>query len=519
MVKLEDKIDDLKQHKGSLEEGYKIDELGMIIPDYDMTIKFFEDGDIVKGTVVRIDRDEVLVDVGYKSEGVIPLKELSIKSSAKPQDLIEIGQEIETLVLQKEDADGRLILSKKRADFEKSWDRIQEIHEKSEPITGTIIEVVKGGLILDVGVRGFLPASLVDMIRVKNLDQFVGQEVECKIIEMNRSRNNVVLSRRAVLEGEKKNEKNEIISKLERGQLVKGKVSSIVDFGAFVDLGGVDGLIHISELSWNHINHPSEIVSVGDEVSVLILEINPKNSRISLGYKQTQEDSWKTIVDRYNIGDIFEAKVIRTLPFGVFVEFGEGLEGLIHVSELSYKPVNDPKKFVNVGDSVEVKLLSVDVERRRISLSLKQVNEELKSEEPKAEEEVEEESKALEETASQEIIQEPVLETAEVTEEIAAPAKEEAKDEPVVELEPEAQEVESQAVKEDKEEVVEVEEPVVEEKIEETVEAEPVQTNEEAQAEETKEKAEEVTVEEEIGDPNSLEDVLAQMKKSHGSKK
>ena len=240
---------------------------GQLIPNYDATMVSFEEGDVVTGKVVRIDKDEVLVDIGYKSEGVIPQNELSIRRSIDPAEEVQLGEEVDALVLTKEDQDGRLILSKKRARFERAWRRIEAAAESGEPVEGTVIEVVKGGLIIDLGVRGFLPASLVDIRRVQNLDEYLGQKIECKVIELNRSRNNVVLSRRAVLEEERKEARQQILDRLQRGEVVEGTISNIVDFGAFVDLDGIDGLIHISELSWGHVNHPSEVLSIGDEVS------------------------------------------------------------------------------------------------------------------------------------------------------------------------------------------------------------------------------------------------------------
>src|SRR3989440_10229149 len=237
---------------------------GEQIPDYDPTFPTINEGEVVHGTVVRVDKDEVLVDIGYKSEGVIPVAELSIRRSVNPADEVKLGDEIDALVLTKEDAEGRLILSKKRARFELAWKSIEKAAESGEPVTGRVIEVVKGGLILDLGVRGFLPASLVDIRRVQDLDEFLGTELLSKVIELNRSRNNVVLSRRAVLEEERKEARQAILDRLEPGQDVDGTISNIVDFGAFVDLDGIDGLIHISELSWSHVNHPSEILSIGD---------------------------------------------------------------------------------------------------------------------------------------------------------------------------------------------------------------------------------------------------------------
>ena len=265
---------------------------GQLVPNYDATIVSFEEGDVVTGKVVRIDKDEVLVDIGYKSEGVIPPNELSIRRSIDPAEEVSLGEEVDALVLTKEDQDGRLILSKKRARFERAWRRIEAAAESGEPVEGNVIEVVKGGLIIDLGVRGFLPASLVDIRRVQNLDEYMGQTIECKVIELNRSRNNVVLSRRAVLEEERKEAREQILDRLQRGKVVEGKISNIVDFGAFVDLDGIDGLIHISELSWGHVNHPSEVLSIGDTVRVKVLDIDRDRQRISLGLKQTQEDPW-----------------------------------------------------------------------------------------------------------------------------------------------------------------------------------------------------------------------------------
>jgi small subunit ribosomal protein S1 len=225
------------------------------------TIVEFDDGDLVNGTIVRVDKDEVLLDIGYKSEGVIPARELSIRNDVNPG---EIGDQIEALVLQKEDADGRLVLSKKRAQYERAWGRIEDLKERDEPVRGPVIEVVKGGLIVDIGLRGFLPASLVEMRRVRDLQPYVGQELEAKIIELDKNRNNVVLSRRAWLEETQREQREAFLHDLKPGQRKKGVVSSVVSFGAFVDLGGMDGLIHVSELSWKHVDHPSSVVSVGD---------------------------------------------------------------------------------------------------------------------------------------------------------------------------------------------------------------------------------------------------------------
>ena len=346
---------------------------GKLVPNYEATIHPFEEGDVVSGKVVRIDKDEVLVDIGFKSEGVIPSNELSIRKSVDPSDEVELGEEVDALVLTKEDQEGRLILSKKRARFEKAWRRIEAAAESGEPVEGTVIEVVKGGLILDLGVRGFLPASLVDIRRVQNLDEFMGTKLECKVIELNRSRNNVVLSRRAVLEEERKEVREQILGRLQPGQVVEGKISNIVDFGAFVDLEGIDGLIHISELSWSHVNHPSEVISIGDTVRVKVLDIDRDRQRISLGLKQTQEDPWQKVLNEFKEGDVVDGKVTKIVAFGAFVQILPGVEGLVHISELAQHHVESPAEVVRPGDELKVQILEVDDSRRRLSLSVKRV--------------------------------------------------------------------------------------------------------------------------------------------------
>ena len=346
----------------------------------DQTIKYFNDGDIVEGTIVKVDRDEVLLDIGYKTEGVIPSRELSIKHDVDPNEVVEVGDEVEALVLTKEDKDGRLILSKKRAQYERAWGTIEELKEKDEAVTGTVIEVVKGGLILDIGLRGFLPASLVEMRRVRDLQPYVGKEIEAKIIELDKNRNNVVLSRRAWLEQTQSEVRSEFLHQLQKGQVRKGVVSSIVNFGAFVDLGGVDGLVHVSELSWKHIDHPSEVVTVGDEVTVEVLDVDMDRERVSLSLKATQEDPWRQFARTHAIGQIVPGKVTKLVPFGSFVRVEEGIEGLVHISELAERHVEVPDQVVSVTDDAMVKVIDMDLDRRRISLSLKQANEDFSEE-------------------------------------------------------------------------------------------------------------------------------------------
>src|SRR5262245_41110917 len=344
-----------------------------LIAAMESSFRDFKDGDIVEGDVVKIDRDEVLLDIGYKSEGVIPAKELSIRHDVKPGEVVQVGEHLEALVLQKEDKEGRLILSKKRAQYERAWGRIEEVMRSGQTIKGPVIEVVKGGLILDIGLRGFLPASLVDLRRVRDLQPFVGQELEAKIIELDRNRNNVVLSRRAFLEESQSEGRKTFLQNLQKGERRKGTVSSIVNFGAFVDLGGVDGLVHVSELSWKHVDHPSEVVQVGQEVEVEVLDVDLERERGSLLLTATQEDPWKAFERKYSAGEIIAGQVTKLVPFGAFVRVAAGIEGLVHISEISDQHIETPESVLSVGQEVRVKVIEVDVPRRRISLSMRQV--------------------------------------------------------------------------------------------------------------------------------------------------
>src|ERR687893_412328 len=348
------------------------EENGEIVPIDESVLIDFKDGDIVEGDIVRIDKDEVLVDIGYKSEGLIPANELSIRKGAPPREIVELGQHIEALVLQKEDADGRLILSAKRAAFEKAWNRIEEAHTDQRTVEGPVIEVVKGGLIIDIGLRGFLPASLVEMRRVRDLQPYVGKELECRIIELDKNRNNVVLSRRKFLEESQAEQRQEFLTSLRKGEVRTGTVSSIVNFGAFVDLGGVDGLVHVSELSWKHVDHPSEVVEVGQEVQVEVLDVDLERERVSLSLKATQEDPWRQFARTHNVGDVIEGRVTKLVPFGAFVEVDDAIEGLVHISELADHHVERAEDVVGVHDKVEVRIIDIDLDRRRISLSRKQ---------------------------------------------------------------------------------------------------------------------------------------------------
>ena len=342
---------------------------------YEATLVTVEDGQIVEGRVVKIDKDEVLLDIGYKSEGVIPSRELSIRNDVDPNTVVKLGEHVEALVLQKEDKDGRLILSKKRAQYERAWGKIESVKERDGIVKGMVIEVVKGGLIVDIGLRGFLPASLVELRRVRDLQPYVGREVEAKIIELDKNRNNVVLSRRAFLEETQKDQREQFLDNLRPGEVRKGVVSSVVNFGAFVDLGGMDGLIHVSELSWKHVDHPNQVVQVGDEVTVQVLEVDLDRERISLSLKATQQDPWQEFASNHRVGELVYGRVTKLVPFGSFVQVGDGIEGLVHISEMSAHHIEAPEQVVTPGEELWVKIIDLDLSRRRISLSIKQAAE------------------------------------------------------------------------------------------------------------------------------------------------
>ena len=336
------------------------------------TVLEFKEGDIVEGTVVSVDADGAMVDIGYKSEGLIPTRELSIRNNVEPSKAVEVGERVEAVVLNKEDDEGRLLLSKKRAMYERAWGEVQKIAESEGTVEGTVIEVVKGGLIVDIGLRGFLPASLIDLRRVRDLDPFIGQTITAKVIELDRARNNVVLSRRAYLEEAQTEERQAFLDDLAEGEVREGVISSVVNFGAFVDLGGMDGLVHVSELSWQHVNHPGELVKVGDQVTVKVLEVDLDRERISLSIRQTTEDPWDVFAGGTEVGDVVDGVVTKTVPFGAFVSVSDGVEGLVHVSEIAIHRVESPELELSIGQSVKVKVTEKDDERRRISLSIKQ---------------------------------------------------------------------------------------------------------------------------------------------------
>ncbi len=353
------------------------DDLGDIDIDeaYASTMVVVEDGQMVQGTVVRIDKEEVLLDIGFKSEGVIPARELSIRHDVDPAEVVSLGEELEALVVTREDKEGRLVLSKKRAQYERAWGRIEEMRESETPVRGTVIEVVKGGLIVDIGLRGFLPASLVELRRVRDLQPYVGRELDAKILELDRNRNNVVLSRRAWLEETQREQREKFLDDLKPGEVRSGVVSSVVHFGAFVDLGGMDGLVHVSELSWKHVDHPSAVVTAGDQIEVQVLEVDLDRERISLSLKATQQDPWQEFAASHRVGELVFGRITKLVPFGSFVQVGDGIEGLVHISEMSAHHIDVPEQVVTPGEELWVKIIDLDLQRRRISLSIKQAAE------------------------------------------------------------------------------------------------------------------------------------------------
>src|SRR5499427_8542476 len=328
-----------------------------------------QEGEVVRGRVVEVRDSEVLVDIGYKSEGTIAIEEFRHAGT-----LPKVGDDIEVYLESKEDNEGLIVLSKDKADKIKVWDAMSRSYESGAPVEGRVVEVVKGGLAVDVGVRAFLPGSQVDLRPVKNLTSLVGQSIRAKVIKLNRRRGNVVLSRRAVLEEEREEKKKHTLSVLAEGMVLTGTVKNITDYGAFIDLGGIDGLLHVTDMSWGRIGHPSEIFQIGDQVEVVVLHFDPVTGRVSLGYKQKSSDPWADVDQRYPVGSKVSGRIVSLTNYGAFVELEPGVEGLVHVSEMSWtRRVRHPSKLVNVGDTVDVMVLDVNKATKRISLGMKQV--------------------------------------------------------------------------------------------------------------------------------------------------
>ena len=341
---------------------------------YEQSLRTIQEGEVARGTIVAVENDYVVVDIGYKSEGQIDINEFK---DADGNIVAEVGQEVDVLLERAEDDEGTIILSREKAAKIKVWDEISRVYNDDGVITGTIVGRVKGGMSVDIGVQAFLPGSQVDLRPVRNLDALIGQTFEFKILKFNKKRSNIVLSRRALLEIEREAKKKETLKILEEGRVMDGVVKNITDYGVFVDLGGIDGLLHITDMSWGRVGHPSEMFSIGDEITVKILNFDRERERVSLGLKQLKEDPWTAAAERYPVGTRIVGRVVSLADYGAFVEVEEGIEGLIHVSEMSWtRKVRHPSKIVNVGDVIEAKVVSVNRRERKIGLSMRRLDEE-----------------------------------------------------------------------------------------------------------------------------------------------
>ena len=362
------------QDSSSATEDVSVDEdAENLLEAYDETLRDFEEGEIVKGVVIKIDRDEIMVDVGYKSEGYIPLSEFGTNPDGTPK--VKIGDVVDVYLLRKEDQDGLVVLSKEIADQKIVWDRIAEAYERGEIIQGKIVKRIKGGLKVEIeNVKAFLPASQVELRPVQNFDRYIGKTLDMKVIKLSKRRRNIVLSRRLILEEERESKRQSTLSTLEVGQVREGVVKNITQFGAFIDLGGVDGLLHKSDMSWGRVNHPSEVVSVGDKLEVMVLSVDAEASKISLGMKQKTQDPWLSVETQYPVDSVITGKVVSIVDYGAFIELEPGVEGLIHVSEMSWtRRIPHPSKMLKKGDTIQVKVLDVDATKQKISLGLKQL--------------------------------------------------------------------------------------------------------------------------------------------------
>ena len=359
-VKLEDIVE---------EKEYTEDDFKKFAQIYESTISKYSEGEIIKGKILSIDGKDVSVDIGFKSEGIVPADEFNNINELKP------GDEIEVLIDTLEDKDGQLILSRKKADFMRAWEKVVEMAETGETTTGRITRRIKGGMVVDLsGVEAFLPGSQIDVKPIRDFDALIGQEFEFKIVNVNHMRKNIVVSRRVLIEEEMKDQREKIISELEKGQVLEGSVKNITNFGVFIDLGGVDGLLHINDLSWGRIGHPSEIVSLDEKIKVMVLDYDEEKNRISLGYKQLQPHPWEHVEEKYPVGQKISGKVVNIADYGAFVELEKGIEGLIHISEMSWtQHIKHPTQLLKLGDIVEAVILNVEKDEHKISLGLKQM--------------------------------------------------------------------------------------------------------------------------------------------------
>lgn len=336
---------------------------------YEESLRHIQEGEIVRGRVVHIGRDSVLVDVGYKSEGIIDLDEFPDQGR-----YLQVGEEVDVLLEEKEDSEGQVILSKEKANRIKVWDEISKRYDSNDIVEGVVVARIKGGLTVDIGLKAFLPGSQIDLRPVRNLDKLIGEKLQMRIIKLNKRRGNIVLSRRVLLEEERQRAKEKTLASLAEGQIVEGVVKNITEYGAFIDLGGIDGLLHITDMSWGRVSHPSELFAIGDKVRVMVLKFDQEHERVSLGLKQTMPDPWTNVSDKYPETARVSGKVVSITDYGAFVELEEGIEGLVHVSQMSWaRRTRHPSKIVNIGDTIEAVVLSVDKEKKRISLGMKQI--------------------------------------------------------------------------------------------------------------------------------------------------
>jgi len=379
-----DNTNEVNQNEEIVEEKEVKVEQTEVMNDIEGTVVSIRPGEIVKGKVIQVNEEEVIVSIGYKADGIIPKVELTSDPTLSPSDVVNEGDEIEVLVKKVNDGEGNVLLSRKKVELERGWTTLKDKFDTEQCVEGKIVEEVKGGLIAVVeGIKGFIPASHADIGYVEDLKQFIGQVLSFKVIELNRRRGKLVLSRKALLEEERETKKKEVFDSIKEGDRIKGEVKRLTDFGAFVDIGGVDGLVHISEISWNRIGHPSDVLNVGDEIEVEVLGVDPENERISLGYKQTRPHPWDDITEKYKIGEVVNGKIVRLVDFGAFVELEVGVEGLVHVSQIAYHHVEKPQDELKEGQAVKVKILDVKPEERRISLSIKETIEKPKKQERK----------------------------------------------------------------------------------------------------------------------------------------
>jgi small subunit ribosomal protein S1 len=340
-------------------------EFAALLQQYDRPLK---GGDIVKGVIIEIRNKEVLVDIGGKSEGVVPANEFEEFSTVK------VGDEVAVLIERLEDKEGYIIISKEKAEFKQNWEKILAIANEGATVTGKVKAAVKGGLIVNIGVEAFLPSSQIDIIPPKNLALFVGQTIECKVVKVNQERQNVVLSRRELIEQERNERRSKLLAEMTPGDIRKGTVKNITDFGAFIDLNGLDGLLHITDMSWGRIGHPSEILKVGQEIDVVVLDINKEKERVSLGLKQKLQNPWETIEQKYQVGQKLKGKVVNLVPYGAFVEIEPGVEGLVHVTELSWtKRIAKPADVLKQDQEIEAVVLGINKEEQKISLGIRQL--------------------------------------------------------------------------------------------------------------------------------------------------